>query len=102
VAPTPAHWVQLGPDAPGRIRQNLDLPALERQAGAIERPLVVVEDETEGAAAPDGLARHWAAPTVTVARNYGYAFQWFAMSAAAVLLYLWLQFLRPRRRPADR
>ncbi len=103
VAPPPAHWVQLGPDAPGRIRQNLDLAALQRESGAVQRPLIVIQDDAPGAPAgassPDGLARHWPAPTVTVDRNYGYAAQWFAMAAAAVAVYLWLQFIRPRRRP---
>jgi surfeit locus 1 family protein len=60
VAPPPSHWVQLGPDAPGRIRQNLDLPALQHESGAIQRPLVVVEDDAAGdaGASNDGLARH--------------------------------------------
>jgi cytochrome oxidase assembly protein ShyY1 len=39
---------------------------------------------------------------VSVTTNYGYAVQWFAMSVAFLGLYVWLQFIRPRRRvPAD-
>jgi surfeit locus 1 family protein len=96
IAPPPARWLQLGPDAPGRIRQNLDLAGMQHDAGAVLRPLLVVEDASD-ASAVDGLSRHWPAPTISVDRNYGYAAQWFAMSAAALALYLWLQFIRPRR-----
>lgn len=97
LAPPPEPRMQLGPDAPGRIRQNLDLAALQRESGAPVRPLVVIEDADDPVAV-DGLARHWPAPAVTAGRNYGYAAQWFAMAAAAVALYTWLQFIRPRRR----
>ena len=96
IAPPPSRWFQLGADVPGRIRQNLDLPAMQRDAGAPELPYVVVQDAS-GPPPDDGLSRHWPAPAVTADRNYGYAVQWFAMSAAAVAIYLWLQFLRPRR-----
>jgi surfeit locus 1 family protein len=96
ISPPPSRWLQLGPDAPGRIRQNLDLAGMQHDAGAAQRPLLVVEDASD-ASVVDGLSRHWPAPAVSVDRNYGYAAQWFAMSAAAIALYLWLQFIRPRR-----
>ena len=48
----------------------------------------------------DGLARDWPAPAADVHKHYGYAFQWFSLSALTVILYVWFQVLRPRRRPA--
>ena len=36
-----------------------------------------------------------------VEKHYGYAFQWFAMSALVLGLYLWFQWLRPRGRAKD-
>ena len=34
------------------------------------------------------LIREWAAPDLGVERHYGYAFQWFALSALILILYL--------------
>lgn len=97
LAPPPSHRLELGAEVSGRIRQNLDLAALQRAAGAPPRPLVVVQDDVGGDSPADGLVRHWPAPTVTVDRNYGYAVQWFAMCAVAAGLSLWLLIQRPRR-----
>jgi surfeit locus 1 family protein len=33
-----------------------------------------------------------------VHKHYGYAFQWFALSALTCGLYAWFQLIRPRRR----
>ena len=36
-----------------------------------------------------------------VGKHHGYAFQWFALSALVIVLYVWFQHIRPaRRRPA--
>jgi surfeit locus 1 family protein len=32
-----------------------------------------------------------------VQKHYGYAFQWFALSALIIGLYAWFQLPRPRR-----
>ena len=32
-----------------------------------------------------------------VHKHYGYAFQWFALSALILGLYVWFQLIRPRR-----
>ena len=42
---------------------------------------------------------YWPAPAVNVQKHYGYAFQWFAMSALVVGLYVWFQLIRPQRVP---
>jgi cytochrome oxidase assembly protein ShyY1 len=47
----------------------------------------LIQQENEGAP-DDGLIREWAPPDLGVERHYGYAFQWFALSALILILYL--------------
>ena len=79
--------------SPGPIRQNIELDAYAAEIGASLVPLVVLQQ----GAAQDSLLREWAAPTVNVQKHYGYAFQWFAMSALVVSLYVWFQLFRSQR-----
>jgi surfeit locus 1 family protein len=37
-------------------------------------------------------------PAVDVHKHYGYAVQWFSLTALITGLYVWFQLLRPRRR----
>ncbi len=101
-APWPSHWIDIGHGAAGPVRQNLELAPFTAESGVVLRPLTVVEDATADNAR-DGLRRDW--PTgdggVSVATNYGYAVQWFAMSVAFFGLYVWLQFIRPRKRASS-
>jgi len=101
VAPWPSHWIDLGHMSQGAVRQNLELAPLSAESGLALRPITVVEDANADNAA-DGLRRDWPAPSAgtSVATNYGYAVQWFAMAATALALYLYFQFIRPRRRTA--
>ena len=46
---------------------------------------VVIQQESE---IDDGLKREWSAPDLGIDKHYGYAFQWFAMAAAIVIIYL--------------
>ncbi len=46
--------------------------------------------------ASEGLARNWYEPASGVEKNYGYAFQWFAMCATVMGLYLWFQWIKPK------
>ncbi|MEY4294463.1 MAG: hypothetical protein RLY82_151 [Pseudomonadota bacterium] len=48
--------------------------------------------------ASEGLLRNWFEPASGADKNYGYAFQWFAMSAVLAGLYLWFQWLKPSLR----
>ncbi len=100
VAPWPSHWIELGHMASGAVRQNLELAPFTAESGLALRPVTVAEDTQPGNAG-DGLRRDWPAPTagVSIATHYGYAFQWFAMAATALGLYVYFQFVRPRRRP---
>ena len=70
--------------AEGNVWQNL---TLERYRAAMPIALqpVVIQQESE---IDDGLKREWSAPDLGIDKHYGYAFQWFAMAAAIVIIYL--------------
>ncbi|MDP2818454.1 MAG: SURF1 family protein [Polaromonas sp.] len=94
MAPPPSKLYEFEGAAQGRIRQNLDLTAFSAETGM---PLLPVSLLQTGAAS-EGLLRNWAAPNTGVDKHYGYAFQWFALCALLVGLYVWFQLLLPRRR----
>jgi surfeit locus 1 family protein len=80
---------------PSRIWQNLPSVAL----GSKELlPMALLQTAPE--AEKDGLLRDWPAADTGVAKHHGYAFQWFALSALLVVLYVWFQLIAPRRRQA--
>jgi surfeit locus 1 family protein len=98
VAPPPARLYEFDAAASGLIRQNLDLGAFGRETGLSLLPWSVLQS---GKATPDdGLQRDWPPPETGVAKHQGYAFQWFGLSALVVILYVWFQFIQPRRRRA--
>ena len=100
IAPPPSRLYELGAEGRGPIRQNLDLDGFARETGLRLRPFSVLQAESSTAPA-DGLLRQWAAPAFDVHKHYGYAFQWFALAALIMGLYVWFQLVRPRlRRPA--
>ena len=94
----PSRLPELAPSEPGPIRQNLDLDAFARETGLPLLPFVVVQEEPAGAPVADGLQRRWPAPASGIHKHYGYAFQWFALSALVTGLYVWFQLIAPRRR----
>lgn len=75
----------------GRIRQNLDIAAFRMETGLDLLAALVVQTGPAG----EGLQRDWDAPDTGVAKHHGYAFQWFALSALLIVLYLWFQGLSP-------
>ncbi|MGJ7490152.1 SURF1 family protein [Variovorax sp. ZT4R33] len=118
VALPPAHLLDLGKPAPaasaasaaegesateGRqpavgsspIRQNLDLEAFRSET---RLPLRTDLSLQQIGAASEGLQRDWPAPALGVEKHYGYAFQWFGLAALVVILYVWFQFIAPRRK----
>lgn len=97
IAPSPSRLYEFDGAAPGRIRQNIDLADYARETALSLRPFTVVQ--ADGAeAADDGLLRQWPQPAAGLHKNYGYAFQWFALATLILGLYVWFQLLRPRRR----
>lgn len=97
VAPPPGRLFDFaGSAASGPIRQNIDLAAFEGELGLPLRPLSLVQIDGSPAAGGDGLRRDWPPPAVDIQKHYGYAFQWFALSALMASLYVWFQIVRPR------
>lgn len=99
IAPPPGRLYEFDAAASGPIRQNVDLADFARESRLALHPLSVQQIDDGGAAA-DGLLRRWPVVAADVHKNYGYAAQWFALSALTIALYVWFQLLRPRRRAA--
>jgi surfeit locus 1 family protein len=97
IAPSPSRLYELGEAASGPIRQNLDVAIYASEARLALLPLVIVQDAV-GTTQADGLVRLWPQPASDVHKHYGYAFQWFAISALVLFLYVWFQLIRPRQR----
>lgn len=94
IATGPARLFEFDSSASGPIRQNLDLDAFARETGLKLRPLSIVQTGPS----PSALQRNWPLPAAGSQKNIGYAFQWFALCALIVFLYVWFQLIRPRRR----
>lgn len=90
IAPAPAKLYELGGTSAGPIRQNLDLAQFQAETGLT---LMAVTLQQTGAPG-EGLLRDWAPVNAGVDRHYGYAFQWFGLSALTAVLYLWFQIVR--------
>lgn len=118
IEPPPSHLLELGtpaaaapapaasaaapaPAAAGSssIRQNLDLEAFRAET---KLPLRTDVSLQQTGPASEGLQRDWPAPALGLERHYGYAFQWFGLSALVVILYVWFQFITPFRRSRRR
>ena len=92
--PPPKLYAFAGPES-GAIRQNLDLGEFRARTGL---PLLTGLSVQQTGAASEGLSRDWTEPGSGVEKHYGYAFQWFALSALIAILYVWFQFIAPRRK----
>jgi surfeit locus 1 family protein len=94
--PPPSKLYELGPDAQGPIRQNIDVQAMTDQWSL---PLIHASVQ-QTLAQPEelGLQRDWPVIASDVHKHYGYALQWFSLSALILLLYVWFQIIAPWRR----
>lgn len=90
IAPPPAKLYELGTSTSGPIRQNLDLAAFSAETGLTLAPVSV---QQQGAPS-EQLLREWSAPGFGIDKHYGYAFQWFGLSALLATLYVWFQIVR--------
>ena len=95
IAPPPSRLYDFGGKETGPIRQNLDIAAFAAETGL---KLVGVSVQQVAPPASEGLLRDWPRPGSGSETNYGYAFQWWAMSATIVILYVWFQFIAPFRK----
>lgn len=78
-----------------RIWQNLPLVSFPLPLQQL--PMAMLQTATVGADVQDGLLRDWATQDAGIAKHYGYAFQWFALCGLIMVLYVWFQFIAPRR-----
>ena len=91
MAPPPGKLYELGAASTGLIRQNLDIADYARETGLALMPVTVQQTDATG----DGLQRSWPRISAGVEKHYGYAFQWFGLSALIAVLYVWFQIVRP-------
>ena len=96
IAPPPSKLYEFAGADQGVIRQNLDLRQYAGEIGADLLPVSLLQV----GGSTDGLQRDWPRVEAGVAKHYGYAFQWFALSALITILYVWFQIVR--RNPAPR
>ncbi|HSV34901.1 MAG TPA: SURF1 family protein [Ramlibacter sp.] len=94
MAPPPAKLYEFTGTAAGPIRQNLDLAQFRA-----ETRLALLDLAVRQTGAPsEGLLREWPQAASGVEKHYGYTFQWWALSALIAILYVWFQFIAPRRK----
>ena len=94
MAPPPGKLYEFAGAGQGPIRQNVDLAQLRAETGLALLDFAVQQTGP----ASEGLLREWPQAATGVEKHYGYAFQWWALSALIVLLYVWFQFIAPRRK----
>jgi surfeit locus 1 family protein len=101
IAPPPTRLYEFDGSASGPVRQNLDIESFAAETRLALVPLSILQAEdpagVAGPSAGDGLLRQWPAPAFGVHKHYGYAAQWFALSALTIGLYVWFRILRPWR-----
>jgi surfeit locus 1 family protein len=90
LAPPPSKLLDMGRAEAGLIRQNLDLAQFSAEIQISMAPVSVLQTGDLG----DGLLRDWPPVNMGVEKNYGYAFQWFGLSALLAILYVWFQIVR--------
>lgn len=76
----------------GQVWENLDLERFRDMTGLQLQPVMVLQQNDVN----DGLVREWARPDLGIGKNLGYAFQWFAMASAVLIIYLVLSVKRER------
>lgn len=94
IVPPPAKLYSFGADEGGLIRQNIALDAFARETGLPLLPMSLQESAPD---VPDGLKRDWPQVDEGIYRHYGYAGQWALFALMMGGLYVWFQWLRPRR-----
>lgn len=79
--------LQLGepqPLYPGAIVQNLQVADLAAASG-LPLQTFIIEQTSD---THDGLVRDWPLPSAGIDKHRGYAFQWYALAAAALIFFL--------------
>jgi surfeit locus 1 family protein len=88
-------FLELAPAAiEGKVWQNLTLDRYRDAVGIPLQPFVIRQDSS----LDDGLVREWDPPDLGVNTHYGYAFQWLALGATVLVIYL---VTHVKRRPQE-
>ncbi|HJV87950.1 MAG TPA: SURF1 family protein [Noviherbaspirillum sp.] len=91
----PGHVLQLGaPELlrPSAIVQNLSVGEFAQASQLPMQPFVIEQlSDTQ-----DGLVRDWPRPSLGVEKHRGYAFQWYALAATALIFFVVTGFRRGR------
>lgn len=66
------------------MTQLIDLDKVSKRLGYDILPYQILLDQQE----PNGYDRHWLPMKMGPEKHYGYAFQWFALAAAWVIIYI--------------
>lgn len=94
------HVMQLGtapPLAPKAIVQNADPLQVAAQSGLTMQPFVLQQTAPAKPGGDDtAMARDWALPAMSVEKHQGYAFQWYALAAMAVIFFVVNGFRRAK------
>lgn len=69
---------------PGAIVQNVEIDKLKAASGLPLQNFIIEQTSDT----PDGLVRDWPAPSAGIDKHRGYAFQWYALAAAAFIFFL--------------
>lgn len=94
------HVMQLGTAAPITPNAMVQNVTVNQVARASNLPLLPFFIEQAGPPQPDdALVRDWPAPALGVERHQGYAFQWYALAAMAVVFFVITGF---RREPTSK
>ncbi len=67
----------------GKVWQNLHFKRMQGLLPLRLQTLMVTQLNNNG----DGLQRHWEQPDTGMEKNAGYAFQWFVMAIATIVIY---------------
>ena len=93
IAPPPSKLYAFKGVDMGPIRQNLDLKEFRIDTGLELMDASLLQTGASG----DGLLRDWVPANQGVDKHYGYALQWFSLSALVLGLYAWFQLALPFR-----
>lgn len=80
-------------DTQGSVWENLDIDRLRAQYRADLPDVLLLQTSP----ADDGLVRDWPRPGLGIAHHLGYAAQWFSLTTAIVVLYLYFGIWRRYR-----
>ena len=85
-----AQVLAAGGGAGGKVRQNIELEAFERETGLKLQPIVIEQHSWS----PDGLLREWPRPDTGIEKHQSYALQWYSLAVLAVVMFFVLSFRR--------